>query len=75
MPLWRAGNVRVNSATVEELQALYGVGPVYAQAIADEREANGLFFYPQDLLAVKGIGEKRLAAMIEQLDLDQGQSQ
>ncbi len=63
------GDVDVNSADAEALQALYGVGPALAQEIVAEREANGLYHYPEDLLNVKGIGEKTLEKMWEQLKL------
>ena len=63
------GDVDVNSANMDELQALYGVGPALAQEIIAEREMNGAFHYPEDLLNVKGIGEKTLEKMWEQLKL------
>ena len=64
-----AGDVDVNRGTVENLCELYGVGPTLAQEIIAEREANGAFHYPEDLLNVKGIGEKMLEKMREQLKL------
>lgn len=63
------GAVRVNSADAPVLMALPGVGDALAQAILEERAAHGAFFYPEDLLAVRGIGEKKLAAMRDWLDL------
>lgn len=63
------GDVDVNRATAQELQALYNVGPVLAQEIIAERETNGLFHYPEDLINVKGIGQKTLDRMLEQLCL------
>ena len=62
------GTVDVNTATAEVLCALDGVGPKTAQAILAEREANGPFDFPQDLLMVRGIGEKTLAKFYDQLD-------
>jgi len=62
------GTVNVNTADLQTLDTLAGVGPVTAQAIVDEREQNGPFDYPQDLLLVKGIGEKTLARFYNQLD-------
>ena len=64
------GTVAVNTATVEELCQLRGVGTVQAEAIIAEREANGAFTFPEDLLNVKGIGPKKLADMMEQIRLD-----
>ena len=64
------GDVAVNSATAEALCKLYGVGISLANAIIEEREQNGNFFFPEDLLAVKGIGTKKLADMREQIRLE-----
>ena len=64
------GNVAVNTATVDELCELRGVGPALAQAIIAEREANGAFVLPEDLLSVKGIGEKKLESFLEQIRMD-----
>lgn len=63
------GDVDVNAASAEELTALKGVGPTLAQEIIAERERNGDFHYPEDLINVKGIGEKTLERMREQLRL------
>ena len=63
------GTVSVNFAEVWELTHLPGVGETTAQAILDERNRNGLFHYPEDLLAVKGIGEEKLAKMRPLLDM------
>lgn len=51
--------ININTATIEELDALPGVGPATAQAIVDEREANGSFTSPEDIMRVSGIGEKK----------------
>ncbi len=50
--------VNVNSATVEQLQLLPNVGPALAQRIVEHREQNGQFKAAEDLMLVKGIGEK-----------------
>ena len=52
--------VNVNTATLEELQSLPGVGASRAQAILNEREARGGFRSVDDLLDVKGIGPSGL---------------
>jgi competence protein ComEA len=49
--------LRVNDATVEELQALPGVGPVLAQRIVAFREEHGGFRDAASLRRVKGIGD------------------
>jgi len=50
--------VDINTATVDELIELPGVGPATAQKIVRFREENGPFQRVEDLLKVKGIGEK-----------------
>lgn len=57
--------VSLNQATSEQLQTLPGVGPVTAEAIIQWREVNGGFTHVDDLLEVRGIGEKRLADLRE----------
>jgi competence protein ComEA len=55
--------VNLNTAGVEELDILPGVGPKTAQAIIDFREAHGRFSSLEDLQKVKGLGPKKLAAI------------
>jgi len=50
--------VDINTATVDELIALPGIGETTAQRIVRFREENGPFQRVEDLLKVKGIGEK-----------------
>ncbi|MGW1887904.1 helix-hairpin-helix domain-containing protein [Streptomyces sp. NPDC001970] len=56
-----AGPISLNSATVEQLDTLPGVGPVLAQHIVDYRTEHGGFRSVDELREVKGIGERRFA--------------
>jgi competence protein ComEA len=55
-----SGVVNINTASVEELQLLPGVGEARARAIVDERKARGGFKSVDELLEVKGIGPSNL---------------
>ena len=66
LPIWAAKNppakpIDLNTATIQQLEELPGVGAVTAQRILDMRQKSGPFHRVEDLLAVRGIGEKRLA--------------
>lgn len=61
--------VHLNSATLEELDTLPGVGPVTAQAIIDYRTEHGAFGSVDELDAVSGIGPARLAELTPLVDL------
>ncbi len=63
------GTIDPNTADVYELTELPGIGETLAQHTIDERETNGPFFYPEDLMQVKGIGIKKLEGFRELLDL------
>ncbi len=55
--------VNLNTATIEQLDTLPGVGPTTAQAILDYRAENGPFRTVDDLLDVRGIGDAKLAEL------------
>lgn len=57
------GKVRVNSASLEELDRLPGVGPVLATRIVDHRDNHGPFEKVEDLLDVPGVGETVLSRL------------
>jgi competence protein ComEA len=60
-----AGPVSLSSATLEQLDALPGVGPVTAQKILDYRAQHGGFRSVDELDAVPGIGPARLEQLRE----------
>ena len=57
--------VNLNTATLEQLDTLDGVGPATAQKILDYRKEHGGFGSVDELDQIPGIGEKRLAALRE----------
>ncbi len=59
----RATLVDLNKASKKELQSIRGIGEVLAQRIIAERERLGSFSSISQLLVVKGIGKKKLAAI------------
>ncbi|WP_206098789.1 ComEA family DNA-binding protein [Paenibacillus paeoniae] len=59
------GRLDLNRATADELLDLKGIGPSKARAIAEDRERNGKFANVDDLIRVKGIGEKLLGGIKE----------
>jgi len=52
------GRVDINSASAEELTRIPGIGKVMAERIVQFREQHGPFKRVEDLLKIKGIGEK-----------------
>ena len=64
-----ADKVNVNTATQAELIVIKGIGEGTADAIIKYREDNGSFKNLDDLINVKGIGEKKVAKWAEQLSV------
>ncbi|PNV79771.1 MAG: competence protein ComEA, partial [Dictyoglomus turgidum] len=63
----KSDKVNINTASKEELESLPGIGPTLAQRIIEYREENGPFGSAEDLLNVKGIGEKKLERIRDQI--------
>ena len=59
--------LNLNTATLEQLDTLDGVGPATAEKILAYREEHGGFSNVEELGQIPGIGEKRLASLREQV--------
>lgn len=57
----------LNTGDAAALDALPGIGPVLSERIVTYREEHGAFVYLEELRNVKGIGEKRLQAILDAL--------
>jgi competence protein ComEA len=62
-------DVNINTATVEQLDSLKGIGPVKAKAIVDYRAKNGPFKALDDLKKVDGIGDATFDSLKGQIKL------
>ena len=56
--------ININTADLDLLTTLPGIGPVLAQRIIDYREEHGNFQHIEELTYVTGIGQKRLEAIL-----------
>jgi competence protein ComEA len=61
--------LNLNTATLEQLDTLSGIGPLTAQKILDFREERGGFGSIEELGEIPGIGDKRLATLREEVTL------
>lgn len=52
--------IDINTASLDQLEQLPGIGPVLAKRIIDYRKNTGPFRNVDELMAVKGISEKRM---------------
>ena len=55
--------ININTANAEELQLVPGIGPATAEKILQMRKSYGAFKSVDDLVAIRGIGKKRLDKM------------
>ena len=65
--------VNINTASVEQLTTLPGVGPKLAARIVEYRQKSGTFRSPQELMNVRGVGEKNFAKLEAWLSVGEAQ--
>ena len=70
-----ASDSLINTGDAGSLGRLPGIGPVTAEAIIKEREENGPFIFPEEVVSVRGIGEAKMAQIRELLIADTGESE
>lgn len=63
------GTVSVNTEDADDLTELPGIGETIASAWLLEYQENGPFFYAEDLLSIRGIGEKKLKQLMPLINL------
>jgi len=61
--------ININTATKSELQTLNGIGEATADAIIEYRKNHGLFKSVNELVNVKGIGDKKMANLTDSLSV------
>jgi len=64
-----AEKISLNSATVEQLQTLPGIGPSIAKSIVEHRTKTGKFNRIEEVINVKGVGEKKFQKIKDRLVL------
>lgn len=62
--------VDINASAIEEIAAIPGLGEILAARIIERRTAGGKFIHADDLLEVKGIGEKKLERIKEYIRIE-----
>lgn len=61
--------VNINKASAGELETIRGIGPMLAERIVKDREANGRYEHLEDLVRVPGIGQAKLEKIKSQITL------
>ena len=65
----QSGKININSASLNQLDSLPGIGPAYAQRIIDYRSANGGFKSIEEIKNIKGIGDKTFDKFKDQITI------
>ncbi len=65
-----AGRININTASVELLKELPGIGDALAAQIVEYREVHGPFAAPDEIMEVKGIGEKTYRKFEEMITVE-----
>lgn len=68
------GPININTATVQELTQLKGIGPVCAERVVAYRKTNGGFESIEEIIEVKGIGPKTLADFADEITVKSQQN-
>lgn len=67
--------VNLNTASAQELTQLPGIGEELARRIVEYRERHGAFASVEELLEVSGIGEGKLAAIVNRVSVEGDETQ
>jgi competence protein ComEA len=72
MPSWAGDKekININTATVDQLIQLKGIGNKYAARIIEYREKNGPFDKLEDIMKVKGIGPKTFETIKDMITIE-----
>ncbi len=63
------GKVNINQASADQLTTLPGIGPAMAKRIIEHRTKNGPFKKTEDLMSVKGIGQKKFSVLKDRITI------
>lgn len=66
-PAGAAEKINLNSATLEQLQSIPGIGPSTAKSIVEYRTKAGKFNRIEEIINIKGIGEKKFQKIKDRL--------
>lgn len=67
---WAIATVNINTASIEELMTLKGIGKVKAEAIINYRQAHNGFKNIQEIMQIKGIGVKTFEKFQNDIAID-----